>query len=63
VRATSIVVNITNREIHGPIFCVSGGNRHCGLVAAENDWYKHGPLRRRVLSNHILRILDELIRT
>ena len=57
VRASSIVMDVSDGEIYWPIFRVSGGNGNCCFIATKDDRYKHRPVCRGVFSDHILQIL------
>lgn len=47
-------MDITNREIYGMVFNISGAYRNCGLVAASYYSDKKRAVCERILSNDIL---------
>ena len=49
-----IVVYVPNWEIYWPVFIISGANRHCCLIAAQYNGYKHRSMRRWIFCYHIL---------
>ena len=54
MRLSGAVVYIANRNVYRPIFNVTGTNRDCGLVAADDNWAEKCAMGLGIFANHIL---------
>lgn len=52
--AADIVVDVTDRHIDGPIFILTGSDRHGSFITTQNNWDEHSTMRLRIFGNNIL---------
>ena len=56
---SSVVVNVSDEHVHGPVFIFACGHWNCCLVASKNNRCKHWSMCSWVLRNDILHTLSE----
>jgi len=49
-----IIVYVTDGQVNWPVLIMTSADRDSGLVAAKNNWNKHGPDCIWVFGNQVL---------
>jgi hypothetical protein len=54
MRPPDVIVYVANRQVNRPVRIITGTNRYCSLVAAENDRAEDRAMRLRMITRDVV---------